>query len=540
MSELKCLSDRELSEFVEGRIEASRVEQIAEHLEGCGDCQSTVVMLGEQSDTFIQQLRLPAVPDSLETEDACQAAVERLAAGAAETRSGATAALPPSEIEQVGPYHIRGQLGVGGMGTVFEAVHTKLKRSVALKLLPASRWANPEAVARFEREMEVIGQLDHPNIVRASDAGEENGMHYLVMEHVDGLDLSRVASRVGTLTIADACEVARQAAIGLQYAHENHLVHRDIKPSNLMLAASGQRSAASGQQGHRAATVKILDLGLALLGDSHAGQENELTTVGQLMGTLDYMAPEQGMDSHDVDARADIYSLGATLYKLLTGSAPFATPQYDTLLKKVTALANKPVTPIKQVRSDIPEGLAAVIDRMLSKDAADRFDTPEEVMAALEPFTGAADLGGLLAAAWEAKEPESNLTPPLIRSRPAATNPVAAPKQPAPASGMRGWRFAGVLMILICLVMVAGFAIIIATDQGELVINAAEEVEVTIRKDGNTVKQLAVSKGENAVTVWSGSYRIELKGQERRACAESKRGQCPTRRARRHSCPAAA
>jgi serine/threonine protein kinase len=403
------------------------------------------------------------------------------------------------------------------MGTVFEAVHTKLKRSVALKLLPASRWANPAAVARFEREMEVIGQLDHPNIVRASDAGEENGMHYLVMEHVDGLDLSRIVSRVGPLAVADACEIAQQAAIGLQYAHENHLVHRDIKPSNLMLAASGQRSAISGQQergqkDHRAATVKILDLGLALLGDSHAGQEDELTTVGQLMGTLDYMSPEQGMDSHDVDVRADIYSLGATLYKLLTGSAPFATPQYDTLLKKVTALANKPVAPIQQLRSDIPDDVAAVIDRMLSKTPADRFKTPQEVAAALEPFAGDADLGRLLADALEAKEPDNNLVPPVISAMHGPAKPAVLPKQPVLVHEMRGWKFGGLLMILIFLTLAGGFVIFIATDRGELVVRAEENVQIAITKDGNTVKQLAASQGENAVTVWSGSYQVQIKG----------------------------
>lgn len=129
-------------------------------------------------------------------------------------------------------------------------------------------------------------------------------------------------------------------------------------------------------------SVKILDLGLALLGEAHMAHENELTTVGQLMGTLDYMSPEQGMDSHVVDIRADIYSLGATLYKLLTGRAPFAAPQYNTLLKKVTALANQPVKPVKELRPDIPDELAAIIDRTLAKEPQDRFNTPNELAAA--------------------------------------------------------------------------------------------------------------------------------------------------------------
>ena len=508
MNDLKCLSEQELSEFVRGRIDEFQVERIAEHIEDCDDCQATVVMLGETSDTFVDQLRSPAAPDALEAEKACQDAVERLADRVSSQRSGPTAASPAlSDIQQVGPYRIQGELGVGGMGTVFVAMHTKLKRSVALKLLPETRWANPAAVSRFEREMEVIGQLDHPNIVRANDAGEENGMHYLVMEHVDGLDLSRVVNRVGPLAIADACEIARQAAVGLQYANENHLVHRDIKPSNLMLAASGKKSEVRGQKSKRVTTVKILDLGLALLGESHSAHENELTTVGQLMGTLDYMSPEQGMDSHEVDIRADIYSLGATLFKLLTGRAPFSAPQYNTLLKKVTALANKPVTPIQQLRPDIPDELAATIDRMLSKEPSERFHSPTDLIAALEPFSQEADLNALLATALKAKETKPNTIPPVVVSRSSA----AAPLESKPSSSFpTKWIFASVLLALSLLA--GALVLYVTTDNGVLIVRADDNAEVLVRRDGNTVRELEVTKGEHAVTVRSGAYRIELKG----------------------------
>lgn len=525
MNDLKCLSEQELSEFVQGRIDELRVEQIAEHLEACDGCQATVVMLGERSDTFVDQLRTPAKPDALEAESACQVAVARLAGRATGQRSGPPVTLLDiGEIEQLGPYRIQGQLGVGGMGAVFEAVHTKLKRTVALKILPASLWTNPLAIARFEREMEIIGQLDHPNIVRASDAGEENRMHYLVMEHVDGLDLSRVANRVGLLAIADACEIGRQAAIGLQYANENHLVHRDIKPSNLMLAkVKGQDSRVKSQSGsdsfwpstldpRLSTSVKILDLGLALLGEAHSAHENELTTVGQLMGTLDYMSPEQGMDSHEVDIRADIYSLGATLFKLLTGRAPFAAPQYDTLLKKVTALANKPVTPIKQLCDDISDELASIIDRMLAKEPAERFSSPHEVAAALEPFARGADLGRLLLDALNAKEPEARPQPPVIRPVGLSPTPLVTTK-PALGKFRSGvWNVAGLLVVLVLLAFAAGTVIHIATDNGELIVRAEEDAKIVVRKDGNTVRQLEVSKGDHTITVRSGGYEVELQG----------------------------
>ncbi|MBC8353301.1 MAG: serine/threonine protein kinase [Planctomycetes bacterium] len=526
MNELKCLSEQELSEFVQGRSDDVLVDQIAEHLEVCDDCQATIVMLGENSDTFVEQLRSPAVPDVLEAEEACQDAVERLADRAANWRSGPTATLEDiEEIQQLGPYRIRGELGVGGMGTVYEAVHEKLKRTVALKILPASRWTNPLAIARFEREMEVIGQLDHPNIVRAHDAGEEHGMHYLVMEHVDGLDLSRIVNRVGRLATADACEIARQAAIGLQYANENHLVHRDIKPSNLMLArAKGQESSVESQNGDNSSqpstrdsrlstSVKILDLGLALLGEAHAGYEDELTTVGQLMGTLDYMSPEQGMDSHEVDTRADIYSLGATLFKLLTGRAPFASPQYNTLLKKVTALANNHVTPIQELRPDIPSELASIIDRMLSKEPADRFNTPNELAVALEPFARGADLGGLLAAALKVKEPERTSLPPVIASRNIAPTRTPLMKASAADRNFRGWKFVGLGIAMMFFAFAAGIVVFIQTDKGQLIVRAEDNAQILVRKDGNTVRQLEVFKGELVTTIRSGAYRIELKGE---------------------------
>ena len=158
------------------------------------------------------------------------------------------------------------------MGTVYRAFHSRLKRRVAVKVLPQHRWANAVAVSRFEREMEAIGSLDHENIVGASDAGSDNGLHFLVMEYVDGLDLSRISRRLGPLPVATVCEIGRQAALGLQHAHENGLIHRDVKPSNVMLAHPTRR-------GGNTPTVKLLDLGLALLGDEHLVDGNDLTTV---------------------------------------------------------------------------------------------------------------------------------------------------------------------------------------------------------------------------------------------------------------------
>jgi hypothetical protein len=278
-------------------------------------------------------------------------------------------------------YELLELLGQGGMGAVYKALHLRLDKVVALKVLPARRMADANAVSRFDREMKAVGKLDHPHIVRATDAGEVAGMRYLVMEFVDGLDVGRISRFAGPLAVADACEIVRQAAQGLQHVHEAGLVHRDIKPSNLILTEAGH--------------VKILDLGLALLRDTAAGELNEeLTDSNQILGTLNYMAPEQCTGSHVVDIRADLYSLAATLYKLLAGVAPFA--ETSSPAEKMQALINESPESILTVRSDVPEELAAVLHGTLAKDPQERLASPGELAAALAPFARGHDLPTLV------------------------------------------------------------------------------------------------------------------------------------------------
>ncbi len=266
--------------------------------------------------------------------------------------------------KMLGEYELLEELGRGGMGRVYKALHTKLDRVVALKVLPRGRVGDEKAIARFEREMKAVGRLAHPNIVQAHDAREIEGTPVLIMEFVDGLDLAEIVRRVGPLPMADACELVRQAALALRCAHEHGLVHRDIKPSNIMLAHSGE--------------VKLLDLGLArFYADGGTGIEvaverqhqrtEEMTDSGQAMGTADYMAPEQASDSRSVDIRADLYSLGCTLYKLLSGRAPFSGPEYRTTLDKLNAHLHQPAPPIRRLVPSVPEKLAAIVDRLLSE-----------------------------------------------------------------------------------------------------------------------------------------------------------------------------
>lgn len=300
-------------------------------------------------------------------------------------------ANPQSAIRQpqsIGQYRLLAKIGEGGMGAVYKAMHMRLEKIVALKVLPAERTRDAEALARFNREMKAVGRLQHPNIVGAHDAGEADGVHYLVMEYVEGVDLDRLLKQHGPLPVPDACELVRQAALGLQEAYEHQMVHRDIKPSNLMLTV--ERS----KKQHRG-VVKILDLGLALL--EEPSQARELTATGQLMGTIDYMSPEQVESTHHVDIRSDVYSLGVTLYKLLTGTSPFAFTKADTAFKRLYAVVHLPPTPIGQHRPDVPRELAALIERMLAKKADDRPATPDEVAEALTPFAGHLNVNVLLA-----------------------------------------------------------------------------------------------------------------------------------------------
>ncbi len=287
----------------------------------------------------------------------------------------------------VGNYELLEKIGEGGMGAVYKARHTKLDKIVALKVLPPKKMQDNASLTRFAREMRAVGKIDHPNIVRAMDADEENGTHFLVMEYLPGIDLSQLVKQLGPLPIAETCELIRQAAVGLNEAHDHGMVHRDIKPSNLMLCAAGRR---------QPPVVKILDMGLALLAEAHQPDVQGLTGTGQVMGTLDYMAPEQGGDSKSVDIRADLYALGASLYKLLTGETVYHGEQYQTLMQKVTALASKPAPPIRECRADISPELAALVHRLLEKDPNRRFATPDEVARALAPFAAGANLAALL------------------------------------------------------------------------------------------------------------------------------------------------
>jgi serine/threonine protein kinase len=285
---------------------------------------------------------------------------------------------PTNTRQRLVNYELGARIGTGGMGTVFRATHVLLGRAVAIKIISPEVLSDPEAVLRFAHEMRAIGALDHPNIVRATDAGCENGVHFLVTEYIEGEDLAQVVKRRGPLSVADACEVICQAARGLAHAHERGLVHRDIKPSNLRIDRSG--------------VVKLLDFGLAHMS---AGQ-TMLTNPGQIIGTLDFVAPEQLNDARNVDGRADIYSLGCTLWFLLTGMPPFGGPEYSTPASKIKGhLADPPVSPAIQ-HGKMPSSVVSTLERMMLKEPSERYAAPSQVVAKLAPYAKSADTRALM------------------------------------------------------------------------------------------------------------------------------------------------
>lgn len=266
----------------------------------------------------------------------------------------------------LGKYKLLGHLGRGGMSSVYLAEHTRMHHRVAVKVLPRSRVNDSSYLARFQREAQAAARLDHKNIVRAYDIDNENDDHYLVMEYVEGRDLQSTVAELGPLDFDTAADYVRQAAEGLEHAHQAGLVHRDIKPANLLVDQRG--------------TVKVLDMGLARWEKEDKAASLTIAHEENVLGTADYLAPEQARDSHSVDKRADIYSLGCTLYFLLAGHPPFPD---GTLAQRIQKHLNETPKSIYEIRPDAPQPLVDVCLRMMSKQPDARFQSAGEVAIVL-------------------------------------------------------------------------------------------------------------------------------------------------------------
>jgi serine/threonine protein kinase len=280
-------------------------------------------------------------------------------------------------------YKLLDRIGVGRMTGVYKAVH-RLGQTVAIKILPPSKAKDANTLARFQREGRLAGRLKHPNIVRTFQVGEAAGLHYLVMEYLEGETLEEVLKRRGPLPPTEAVRVIYQALLGLECMHEEGMVHRDLKSGNLMLVPEPHVGAGDTTL---YATVKILDIGLgrALFdeADAASSEDANLTADGTILGTPDYMAPEQARDSHAADVRSDIYSLGCTLFHALAGQPPFPD---SNMVRKMMRHASEPVPTLSKFNPEVPEGLQQIVNWMMAKDPARRYPTPVRAAQALQVF----------------------------------------------------------------------------------------------------------------------------------------------------------
>lgn len=372
MTQILHPTQEQLGAFSLGRLEVSEASEIEVHLNSCETCSETLLDL-TSNDTFLGLLI-----DSHQEYEADSSTSETL-----------PGVLSSADFPNVHPrYQVDELIGEGGMGKVYKAQHKVMDRTVALKVINAKYFRNANAVDRFKREVRAAAKLSHPNIVTAFDADSHEDVHFMAMEYVDGTNLHDWVSQNGKMPWREAVECIYQVAQGLSHAHSQGMVHRDIKPHNLMRTHSTIDAAAEGATPH-VASVKILDLGLAYLSNEVISEDNSiepnaaLTQAGAVMGTPDFIAPEQALDARQADARSDIYSLGATFFYLLTGRPPFNEGNAQSRIQQ-----HQEATPpnIQTLAPDVPEAVCKVVSKMLEKDARSRFAKAQELTIALQPF----------------------------------------------------------------------------------------------------------------------------------------------------------
>jgi serine/threonine protein kinase len=349
----------ELAAFAQGRIVGARFDVLEEHIRTCDSC---CALMAKQPDQTLMLLAREAATHGLSQPQASYASSREI----------------PAALQNHPRYKLLEPIGKGGMGSVFKAEHRVMHRTVAVKVIHPRLLANPEAVERFRREVRVAAQLKHPNVVVSHDADQADNTHFLVMEYVNGENLDAIVNRNGPATIEQACDWIRQAALGLEHAHEQGMVHRDIKPQNLMLTSDGQ--------------VKILDFGLTRVrgdvaqptGDTLGLVANDSHTRADIvLGTPDYIAPEQISHASAVDARCDLYSLGCTLFFLLTGRPPFGQ---GSVAERLRAHHRGEFPSLLSIRPDAPVELQTILQRMISRNPADRYQRASDVARDLDSF----------------------------------------------------------------------------------------------------------------------------------------------------------
>jgi WD40 repeat protein/tRNA A-37 threonylcarbamoyl transferase component Bud32 len=526
-----------LEAFGLGKLDDALAETVLDHLETCSDCRKEVA--AQSGDSFLDRLRQAHRPSNTPAPGASLSDLARRLKAAASAPTGPylSSSVAP-ELASHPQYEILRELGRGGMGVVYLARNRLMARLEVLKVVNKEMLDRSGGKERFLREIQSAAMLNHPNVVAAYSALPVGDLLVFAMEYIEGQDLAKLVKERGPLPVLNACYYVQQAALGLQHAFEKKMVHRDIKPQNLILARKGKRH-----------FIKVLDFGLAKV-VREQGEDTGLTGPGRMLGTPDYVAPEQTLDATRADTRADIYSLGCTLYFLLTGHAPFRGKSlYDILHAHQTAEA----TPLNQERAEVNLELAAVVAKMMAKDPAKRYQKPIEVAQALAPFVkpggkSAADalwrkgiaappvrspnLGGTPEAGGEilAREEVRSAAKATLMGGdtsklnvPAVDASQLSARKKAAARTQRGWSgqkrpplpwlvgMAGGLLA----VVIAGIVLFWPTPRGVVKIESDDpDVEIVFDKTGPTVKgagkePITLGAGEHGVLIKRGEFEFE-------------------------------
>ncbi|HEY3787499.1 MAG TPA: serine/threonine-protein kinase [Urbifossiella sp.] len=472
----------QLKAFGLGKLAPATVDTVVQHLETCIDCRNVVAE--SSGDSFLRRLReaqeeRPLILESVETS---------------------TAILPP-ELAACLQYENIQPLGKGGMGVVFLAKNKLMNRLEVLKVVNRGLLARTGADVRFLREIQSAARLQHPNVVAAHSAFQLGDLLVFSMEYVAGNELAKLIQRRGPLPVANACYYAQQVAFGLQHAHEKGMIHRDIKPANLILHVDRE---------NKRHLVKILDFGLAKV-NSERGFDPGLTGEGRMLGTPDYIAPEQILDAQSADIRADIYSLGCSLYFFLTGRPPHQAASLYELLRKHQ---EEDAQPVNSIHPEIPAEVAAVVAKLMARDPTERFQTPAEAASALEPFVGMAAV-----LEWDCEPlpaPIESVPELSVWEPPLPPSPIDGVKTPAmPLRQSRRlprwlWPAAAIGLALIAtLGILASGVLKVKTKDGVIVLeDLPTDAEVLV--DGERVS--VSRKGETAMvsTVRGGPHKLKV------------------------------
>ena len=485
-----------LAAFRRGALSEDEWLAIEAHLSTCATCCEMLRSLPDDSllDLVRQAVDLPTAADASGTPSAPFETESQ-------TRDQGTAVpvdevkVPP-ELAAHPRYRILEILDGGGMSLLFKAEHCRMKRTVALKIIHPQLVSSESAIERFHREVQAAARLDHRNIVTAHDADQAGDVHFLVMEFVQGTDLAKVVKKRGPLPVDDACAYVRQAALGLQHARENGMVHRDIKPQNLMLTSAGH--------------VKIVDFGLASFACEAVPISNveaqlssevaktDITHTGIWIGTPDYMAPEMARNPHTADIRADIYSLGCTLYFILTGQVPFPG---GTVSDKINAHAKRPPQPVSDLRPGMPPRLVGVVEKMMAKDLAERYQTPADVADALAPWA-------------EPGSPDEHAQGEPGPGR-ARSQPINGRQIERPWSARRKWRRLGlsaaVTLFATILALATWFVYYSVTDNGRIEIRTDDD-NIKIVAEGNGTQVILDPRSKQTWVMGTGEWTVRLDG----------------------------